>query len=367
MTVKRTNSSNIIFYVYGLVHQVKLDGTDQTYGSTWQYILGNTVTRIVVGSHTNTFISFNSGSITGQNLNSTGYVLGNTGFFPRPFLTIVSPANVNVTEIGLFDSSSLLQDHVFTVPFSVVANTPTQIPWNFTDYIPRTGVNTFTEEAVIQSGPNFAIVTSNTMSLNYGTGTFQIGHLNLNQTNTNIVPMWFTRNDSGHNTSLFIHYPAISNVTCNLYYALNQNNRSYYNMPFTIESPTVHKTKFNFINQTNDIITANCVNLQNTNQTARDVLTWTSFPLIQQINEFRSGQFGTHGQFGALDIITLMIVIFSMIGFNRINEAVGAFFSIAIIGATAYFGILSLDGTIIGAIAVVIMIAVISTRKSGGF
>jgi len=367
MTVKRTNGSNVIFYVYGLVHQVKLDGTGQTYGSTWQYILGNTVTRIVVGSHTDTFISFGSGSIVGQNLNSTGYVLGNTGVFPRPTLTITSPANVNVTEIGLFDASSLLQDHVFSVPIPVVANTPTQIPWNFTDYTPRSGLNTFTEEAVIQSGSSFVIVTSNVMTLNYGSGGFQIGNLNLNVTNTNVVPIWFERNDSGHNTSLFVFYPAISNMTCSLYYSLSQNNQTYYNLPFIVESSTVHKTKFNFINETNDIVTANCVNLQNTNQTARDVLTWTSFPFIEQIQQFRSGQFGTHGQFGALDIITLMVVIFSMIGFNRINEAVGAFFSIAIIGATAFFGILSLSGTIIAGVAVVIMVAIITTRKTGGF
>ena len=55
-----------------------------------------------------------------------------------------------------------------------------------------------------------------------------------------------------------------------------------------------------------------------------------------------------------------------MIGFNRVNETVGVIFSVAIIGACAFFGLIALPTFIAGAITIGVLIAILSTRKSGG-
>ena len=64
-----------------------------------------------------------------------------------------------------------------------------------------------------------------------------------------------------------------------------------------------------------------------------------------------------------IDFVTLIVIIISMIGLNRVNESVGAVFSIAILGSLAYFQIIELPTIIFGAIAVVLMLVVTSTRK----
>ena len=69
------------------------------------------------------------------------------------------------------------------------------------------------------------------------------------------------------------------------------------------------------------------------------------------------------GMFGALDLITLFGIIFATIGFNRINESVGGFFLLVILGVMAFFEIIVWPTALSGAIAVVIMLVVMSTRK----
>lgn len=365
MTIKRTSGSNVILYVYGIVHQVVLDGSSQVYGTTWQYVNSNTVTRIVVGSHTNTFVSFDFGAFTGQQLTITGYVLGPNGQFNRPTIFITNPANANVTELGLFDLNGIIQDHVFTVPFAITKNTGYAVPWNFTDNTGRTGDISYTEEAVIQSGSTYGIVASNLLTLHYG--SVQVGNLNINQTNTNTIPLWFKQSQlAGNNVRLDVIYPNSANVTCQLSYQIGQTNHNYTNLSGIPYDANNKNSSFLFQNSTNDIITVLCKNL-NTSDQEQTVIVQSNFPFVQQINDFRSGKYGTTGQFGSLDIITLSVMIVSMIGFNRINEAVGIFFAVAIIGGASFFNILSFQGQLFGAVAVAVALAVMSTRKIGGF
>ncbi len=69
------------------------------------------------------------------------------------------------------------------------------------------------------------------------------------------------------------------------------------------------------------------------------------------------------GSFGAMDLITMFVIVISMIGFNRVNESVGAIFNIIILGSLAYFEIIQLPTIIFGMIAVVIMVVIGTTRK----
>lgn len=305
-------------------------------------------------------------TFTAASFNLTGYVLGPNGFFNPPRLTLISTSPANATQLWLIDNTiGVIQNKTFNPPIHLFANYTTTIPWNFTDARGITGDRNYTEEAVIQQGTAFGLVTSNVVTLHYQ--AFTIGKLNINQTNTNTVPIWFVRKDiNASQTRVSVIFPNAANMTCNLSYQFASINRTYFNIPKVTYDATQKNSSFLFKNSTNDIITIRCRDL-NTNNSGQYILTQTIFPFIQQIQQFRSGAFGTTGQFGMLDIVTLSVVIFSMIGFNRINEAVGAFFSIAIVGIVAYWGILSFPGVMAAAVAIVAVIAITSTRKTGGF
>lgn len=295
----------------------------------------------------------------------TGYILGPNGIFPYPSLKVISSGDLNMTQLQLYNATNLLQSKSFSPPIHIFANTTMTIPWNFTDATSRTGSQTYTEQATITQSSFSQVISSNAVTLNYG--SYTIGKLGFNYTNPVQVPIWFIRSDSGSNTRLSVIFPNAANLTCNLAYQTAQTNQTYYNIPKVTYDTTQKNSSFLFMNSTNDFIKVNCKDLNNLANTGQYVLTITNFPLVQQIQNFRSGMYGTTGQFGMLDIITLSVVIFSMIGFNRINEAVGAFFSLSIIGVCAYFSIISWPGVVIGAIAVVTVLAVTSVRKIGGF
>ena len=297
--------------------------------------------------------------------NISGYVVGPNGFFPYPTLGVISSSYLNMTKLQLYNATTLLQTKTFSPPIHIFANTTMTIPWNFTDNSLRTGTQTYTEQATLQQNSFNEVISSNMVTLTYGTTS--IGNLSFNQTNPTSVPIWFIRGDHGSNTRLSVIFPNSANLTCNLNYQTAQTNHTYFNIPKVTYDPNQKNSSFLFVNSTNDFVKVNCTDLNNHANQGLYVLSITNFPFVQQIKNFRSGMYGTTGQFGMLDIITLSVVIFSMIGFNRINEGVGAFFSLAIIGATAYFGILTFPGIVLGAVAVVTVLGVTSVRKIGGF
>ena len=70
--------------------------------------------------------------------------------------------------------------------------------------------------------------------------------------------------------------------------------------------------------------------------------------------------------FGALDFISLIVVIFATVGFNRVNETVGIVFGLFIVGGLAVSSngeIISWATTFTAGFAVVIMWAIATTRK----
>jgi len=106
-----------------------------------------------------------------------------------------------------------------------------------------------------------------------------------------------------------------------------------------------------------------CFDENDTTRDGRFQVIWSTFPLLDQFANFRSGEYGTDGVIGAIDFITLAVIILSMIGMNRVNESVGVIFNIALLGALAFFGIIELPTIIFGALVVVLIFTVSSTRK----
>lgn len=356
--ITNPNTFSISLNILGDIQQVKLDGTFYPPGAIWSYNSLTNVTTITVGSHSTVFVSWNAGIVTGTHLYLSGAIFGATAYFNPLSISISTPGTATVSEVGLFNTNGLLYDHIFSPPISITAGTNVTLPYKFNDT--NTGTQTYTAEAIVNSGGNSTIAVSNQMTLYFG--SFTPGNLSLNYTNTVTAPFKFTRtNINSTLINLDVYYPATFNSTCNLSYEIAQINRTYYNLP-------ISHNLFQFKGLDNDVVTINCLN-ENGNETGTYVLTQsqTSFPLIQQIQDFRAGKFGTFGMFGAFDMVTLIGLIFSIIGFNRVNESVGAVFNVALIGALAYFGIIQWPVILSSGIALVLVLVISSTRKVQGF
>lgn len=295
------------------------------------------------------------GSANVTSFKLSGAIFGNVAQFDRPLLKISSPSNANVTELGLFNDTQLLQDHIFNPAIYVPPNTETTLPWKFNDT--RTGLQNYKVEAAIQTNPGTSIAISNTVQIYFG--NLSSGNLNINQTNPLSVSFKFVRNDTNSTTSkLDVYYPNTFNSTCKLYFQSAQVNKTYFNLP------TSHAT-FQIDGYKNDVIDVNCID-QNSNATGNYVFTQVNYPLLQQIKDFRAGKMGTSGMFGAFDLVTLIAMILSIIGFNRLNESVGAVFNVGLIGALAYLGIIQWPVILSSSIALVLVLVIPSTRKIQG-
>ena len=143
------------------------------------------------------------------------------------------------------------------------------------------------------------------------------------------------------------------------------NNKTYDNLDsivLTGDELGFNETSFLFTNVQNEIITAYCWN--NTDGNGTFVITQTSIPFVNQIKQFQAGDFGTSGDFGALDLVTLLAVgVIATMGFNNKNEAVGAIFSFMLVFGMAWFELITLPTAFGGMIAVIMLLVVMQVRK----
>ena len=197
---------------------------------------------------------------------------------------------------------------------------------------------------------------------------FTPGFFDLNATNPDVIQMYFERTDT-NSTSLILDviYPTAYDLACDFSYEFANINQTYSSL---VRAGTTHsgidsavESSFEFNGVDNEIIDVYCWDQNNSENDGQYIITQTMFPLLQQIADFRAGEFGTSGGFGALDIITLFVIMISMIGFNRVNESVGVVFNIILLGSLAFFNIIELSTLMFGMLAVVIMVVIGTTRK----
>ena len=113
----------------------------------------------------------------------------------------------------------------------------------------------------------------------------------------------------------------------------------------------------------NEIIDVNCYDENGSDATAKFLVTQTAFPLLTYLQSFRNGEFGTSGDFGVIDFVTLVAIIISMVGFNRVNPSVGLIFTLFIIGGLAVFGIIQWPTIMTAGLIIIAMFIIGSTRK----
>ena len=182
-------------------------------------------------------------------------------------------------------------------------------------------------------------------------------------TNPDSTPFHWTRTEvNGTTTLLALTYPTSYTPDVLIESQFGNMNTTYTNLNGTDQGDGTTVALFYFVNQTNDLITATASD-SGSGDSSTYQLTWTQFPLLDQLTNFRNGTYGTEGMFGAVDLITLGVIILSMIGFNRVNAAAGAIFSIIIIGSLSYFQIISWPSTIAAGLAALVLLAVSSHHR----
>jgi len=188
----------------------------------------------------------------------------------------------------------------------------------------------------------------------------------VNQTNPELIDFIFIRTDTNATeTVLDVQYPLTYDTNCKFYFTLAQVTLEYSNLTEVPIGNGRQESTFSFNSPDNDIIDVTCTDT-NTNATGRYLITQNDFELLTLLDMFRSpSAFGTSGIFGALDFITLSVMVVAFLGFNRINESVGVIMAVFIIGGAAFFGIIQFPTIIFGAIAVIVMLAIVTTRKPG--
>ena len=106
-----------------------------------------------------------------------------------------------------------------------------------------------------------------------------------------------------------------------------------------------------------------CWDQNGTGGEGRYVITQTYFPLLEYVQKFSAGHYGTEGDLGIIDFVYLAVVIVSLVGLNRTNESVGALFMIAITAAMAWFEFITIPTAAISGIGLAVMLIIIRTRQ----
>ena len=214
-----------------------------------------------------------------------------------------------------------------------------------------------------EGGNNATGNIANATTLQFG--NFTVGGIQLEATNLDFRTWIFDRTDLNDTAySLSVIYPDTYNATCSFFFKFANIFSNHSNLATTIPAANQLEATFIFNGTANEVIDVTCINeTDSTTPEGNFLLTQTQFALLTQFAQFRDGTFGTMGMFGAIDLITLFGVVFATIGFNRINESVGGFFMLVILGVMAFFQIIVWPTALSGAIAVVVMLVVMSTRK----
>jgi len=341
----QTNSSSGFFVIGIKLNNEVRDGSN--YGSqfgmaelevTYSSTGPNAVTDLTVIGNTGTTITldWSEPGLNGGIL--SGYQINNTTPFGQPMTVLTNNTNSSSSTAVISGLTSVTQ---YSFRVSAWTNNGNNATGNIVN------VTTLTDIAV--------------------------GSVNVGGTNPNIIPIMFNRQDI-NNTALFLNvtYSNTFHLACDFHYKFVQTNRTYTNLSnVTVDSGRV-RSDFQFNGVNNEIIDVFCWNDNaggfnstsvNSTNSGRYLITQSDFILLQQIANFRSGVYGTSGQFGVVDFVTLAVIIFSLVGINRVNESVGGFFVVGIVGVAWFFGIVDLTNFIIAGIALTILLIVGTTKK----
>ena len=221
--------------------------------------------------------------------------------------------------------------------------------------------NSFRVSAVTDHGRN---ATGNIINAT-AFSDFEIGELEIDtDDNPVVVDVRFSRVDTGNNATVSVIYPnTVVDFRCDISLQHAGTNQTYTGLTAVTYDTDYDYSDFTFNDVGNESILMYCWEAPTPTIEGEYLLGMDSFPFVDQINEFRAGTFGTSSEIGGLDLVTLIVIIISMVAFNRTNVAAGILVSVMIIGTTSYFGIIQIPTIIMGALVLIVMLAIVVTRK----
>jgi len=110
-----------------------------------------------------------------------------------------------------------------------------------------------------------------------------------------------------------------------------------------------------------------CYDQNNPDIKGQQRITQNIIPLKNQIDDFNNNTFSTGTSFAGLDLMTLIVVIVGMIGFNRTNPAVGLGLMAGVLGILSVFQIIQWQTTALGGIVLVTFLGItMGARRRNG-
>ena len=164
-----------------------------------------------------------------------------------------------------------------------------------------------------------------------------------------------------------VRYDPALLVDCNIDHRISGLNATYTSLSETVDGSVVYHN-FTLVNAGNDVLDFDCYDQTDLTINSQYSLTQSesssavggfgNVPLFSQIGNFSDGLYGTEGSFAGIDLMTMFIVIVAMLGFNRTNPALGVGVMASMLGAAWYFELIPWTAGLLGAIAVVMVLAI---------
>ena len=155
-------------------------------------------------------------------------------------------------------------------------------------------------------------------------------------------------------------------LSCTVTYQNGNTELEYDNINGQNRGSGIYSNRFTFVDSSADVATLTCwpQNVTDGEDHKQAIsIAQTEFPLLEQIQGFQDGTYGTQGTFGTLDIVAMGAVLVTMVGFQRRNTAVGVVLAASMLGALAFFEMITLPTALFGGIAVVVMIGIAAARR----
>ena len=185
-----------------------------------------------------------------------------------------------------------------------------------------------------------------------------------NEVNPVQAPIIFNKTVIGNDTDLMMTYSSSLNLTCETSNPFTTGKTTYANLAETPLGNGKVTHTMTFQNYNNSIVDVFCFDQSNPTVNGQARITQNIIPLKTQMDDFSNGVFSTGSTFAAIDLMTLVVVIVGMIGFNRKNPAVGLALMAGILGILSIFQIITMTTTAIGGFILIVFLAIIMGLKN---
>ena len=141
-----------------------------------------------------------------------------------------------------------------------------------------------------------------------------------------------------------------------------------YRNAISLQSATARESNYNagshsFTNDNSVSMTVSCkLSTQTTSSTI--IIHPETYPILQALQAFNTGEYGTQGFLGGLDILSLIIMLVVMAGFSRSNPIIGIVSALIIMAVFALLGLSTWPIWVFGIIMVVLIFTILNQRRT---